>query len=70
MIPPNQQVKTYKTQSAANSDISRMARDGYRVVSQNAGSYRKAGCLAWIGFGLFNLFRKSKARDVTVIYTK
>ena len=70
MATPNQQVKTYKTQSAANSDISRMAKQGWRVVSQNAGSYRKAGCLSWISFGLFNLFRKAKARDVTVIYTR
>jgi len=70
MATPNQQVKTYKTQSAANADINSMARQGWRVVSQNAGSYRKAGCLAWVSFGLFNLFRKSKARDITVIYTR
>jgi hypothetical protein len=70
MTTPDQQVKTYKTQNAANADIQRMAKQGYRVVSQNAASYRKAGCLAWLGFGLLNLFRKSKARDVTVIYTR
>jgi hypothetical protein len=69
-MQPDQKVKTYKTQSAANTDIAHMARQGYRVVSQSAASYRKAGCLSWVLFGLFNLFRKSKARDVTVVYTR
>jgi hypothetical protein len=62
--------KKYSSMKDATNDMQRMARQGWTAGTPVVGSYRKAGCLSWIGFGLFNLFRKSKARDVTVIYTK
>lgn len=62
--------KHYKTMHAATNDIAHMAAQGWTAGPPVPGSYRKAGCLGWLGFGLFNLFRKSKARDVTVVYTR
>lgn len=65
-----QKVETYKNEGAMKRGIEQMSKKGWRVVSSTTGSYRKAGAAAWVTLGAFNLLRKSKARDITVIFEK
>ena len=65
-----QQIKQYKNQSEANHDMHKMGKNGWQVQTQSVGSYRKASFVGWVMFGIFNLMRKNKARQITVVYSK
>lgn len=65
-----QKVKTYKTQQQFRHDVQHMAHQGWQMQTSTVGGYRKASIFSWLMFGIFNIFRKSKARDITVTYTR
>jgi hypothetical protein len=69
-MTPDQQVKHYKTMSAATNDINRMAREGWRAGTPVSSDYKRATVLTWILIGPINFLRPATPRKVTVIYTR
>jgi hypothetical protein len=70
MAVATQTIKNYKSEAAMKHDVAHMARNGWQVQSMQTGAYRKAGLLSWLLWGPLNFLRKSKAREITVVYSR
>jgi hypothetical protein len=62
------ETRKYKSLKDRDKDIMKMESQGWKVKDMHIDQGKRAGCLAWLIFGIFNLLRKRKTIYIVTFY--